>query len=50
MDYVCPECGFTAEEAGSCPDCEVMLVEESEAGSEESDYGDDDDLEDDEEW
>ena len=51
MAYVCPECGYEAEEAGTCPDCGVALVEETM----ETDAGEDvglgnDELEDDDEW
>lgn len=24
--YICPECGYESEVAGSCPHCNVMLV------------------------
>ncbi len=26
IKYVCPECGYESKVAGSCPNCQVMLV------------------------
>ncbi len=32
--YVCPQCGYSSDEPGDCPGCNVPLVEEKEGGSE----------------
>lgn len=32
MDYICPECGYTSEEKGRCPACDVPFIHIDDVG------------------
>lgn len=38
--YTCPECGYTSNEDGKCPTCDVSMIEsEEDADVEEEEEG-----------
>lgn len=55
MKFVCPDCGYEANEAGDCPECETPLLrDEGEVGEGEVEVKEDmvelKKSDDDEEW
>lgn len=34
--FVCPKCGYEAEEAGQCPTCDVPLIEKTTAATDDA--------------